>query len=420
MAQPRKPARLWLDEEHKPEPEWYILDNVGGKRVKERTHCGAGSEREAASVLAAYVTARDAKADAAALKGKKARKTKREPSEVTIGELAAWALERRGPLMARPLEYAARWDVVLDYSDDGEQVVGEIDSDWCDDFVSHAGTASYGRRCLEDLRAAANLWVDNLWLSYVPKFKLPTKAPSRPDHLSEEEVRALIFTARNERDIQSKLHGSKKEGAPPRWLQDVVSTRYRWRHLVPYIAVSVLTCTRASRVYEASYVFEEGRPWLDLDNGLYHRLAAGETERKNKRAPTVPLSDDLVRWLRWRTRPRTRRGKLIPGDTYLVQYAGRPVDCRKSFEACVERARQRFPHLFKRSNGQPKEIVRHTLRHTGVTLLSQWGVPAGDICEYAGMSPEVYDRVYKHTDPERMDRVMAALGGRKGRRASAK
>ena len=187
MARPRKAARLWLDEERDP-PEYYILDNDGGKRVKKRTHCGAGGEREAASVLAAYVTARDAKAaaDAAALKGKKARKTKRDPSEVTI----------------------------------------------------------------------------------------------------------------------------------------------------------------------------------------------------------------------------------------------RPVDCRKAFEACVERARERFPHLFKRSNGMPKRVVRHTLRHTGVTLLSQWGVPARDICDYAGMSPEVYDRVYKHSDPERMDRVMDALGGRvkagaKGRRKAA-
>ena len=307
-----------------------------------------------------------------------------------------------------------RWDLLLDYAQ--EDRLDAIDNKWCRGFVAHAGTDSYGRRCLEDLRAAGNALVDDEKLTHMPLIKLPDKGESRPDYLTEEEVRALLFTARNERDGQNKKHGPK---TGEQWYEDVVSTRYRWRHLVPYIVVSVLTCTRASRVYEASYTREPGRPWIDLRNRTYHRLAAGEVEQKNKRAPEVPLPDQLVRWLTWRTRDRTRRGVVIPGDAYLVQYAGRPVDCRKAFEACVEKARVRFPDLFLRTDGTPKEIVRHTLRHTGVTLLSQWGVPADDICDYAGMSPEVYDRVYKKRDPNRMHRVMDALGGREkaGRRS---
>ncbi len=417
MARPSRPARIWLDTARTP-PEWYVLDNVAGVRVKLRTHCGEGSRREAESRLAQYLTDREktARESEAAALGRRVKKEKRLPSEISIAELAEWALERKGPTMARPAEYAARWAMILDYAEDDH--LDAVDGDWCDDLLPHAGSDSYGRRCLEDLRAAGNEWVEDNKLSHMPRIKLPKKSEPRPDYLTWEEVRALVATARWERDVQSKKHGSKS-GPVPQWFQDVVSTRYRWRHLVPYIVVSVLTCTRASRVFEASYVFEEGRPWLDLERGMYNRLAAGEVEKKNKRAPKVPLPDQLVRWLKWRTRPRTRRGVVIPGDTYLVQYAGRPVDCRKGFEACVQRARQRFPSLFVRDNGQPKKVVRHTLRHTGVTLLSQWGVPSGDICDYAGMSPEVYDRVYKHQDPERMHRVMDVLGGRnKKRRAT--
>lgn len=407
----RKPARLYLDTSRK-SPVWYIYDTGrGGQRIKQPTGLGEGSLREAEKRLAAYVQARDAaeaEAEAEAL-GRRVRQSKRVPADVAIADLMVWAIENKGAAMARPAEYAIRWDLILDYAQDDR--LDAIDNAWCDGFVAHAGTQSYGRRCLEDLRAAGNSMVEDEKLTHMPRVKMPDKSPSRPDHLTEEEVRALIMTARWERDVQRKLHGPK-DGSVPRWHQDVVSTRYRWRHLIPYIVVSVLTCTRASRVYEASYAREPGRPWIDLKHKKYHRLAKGEVEKKLKRAPEVPLPDQLVRWLTWRTRDRTRRGQVIPGDRYLVQYAGRPVDCRKAFEACVERARERFPDLFLREDGDPKQIVRHTLRHTGVTLLSQWGVPAADICEYAGMSPEVYDRVYKHTDPNKMDRVMDALGGR--------
>ena len=416
----RKPARLYLDTSRK-SAVWYIYDTgTDGQRIKQPTGLGEGSLREAEKRLAAYVTARDAaeaQASADAL-GRRLRATKRAPADLSIADLMAWALDNKGSSMARPGEYALRWDLILDYAQDDH--LDAVDNAWCDGFVAHAGTQSYGRRCLEDLRAAGNSMVEDEKLTHMPRVKMPDKSPSRPDHLTEDEVWALIKTAWTEPDQQNYPHGPKDS----KTYKLVRTSRYRMRHLVPYIVVSVLTCTRASRVYEASYKREDGRPWIDIKNKFYHRLAKGEVERKLKRAPKVPLSDQLVRWLSWRTRDRVRQGVVIPGNKYLVEYKGRPVDCRKAFEQCVERARVRYPDLFLRDDGDPKQIVRHTLRHTGVTLLSQWGVPAADICDYAGMSPEVYDRVYKHADPTKMDRVMDALGGReraepKGRRKAS-
>ena len=408
MARPRKPARLWLDDGRTP-PEWYVLDNVGGERIKRPTGCGAGDRAGAEQALAGYIDERDRKAAEAADEGaRRLKRRRRRADEVAIAEIVDWALKNNGPRTKRPSEYAQRALLVLDYA--GEDMVDAVDRDWCQGFADHVGSASYARRALEDLRAAVNDFIEEGWLRDLVRFTLPTKSLPRPDYLNLPEIRALIRTAWWERDVQSKLHGPR---TGERWFQDVVSTRRRWAHLVPYIVMAVLTCSRAARIYEASYASEQGRPWVDLDGRLYHRLAPGETESANKRAPTVPLGDRLIRSLRRWSSPRSRRGAVIPGDAYLVQYAGRPVDCRRAFVECVAKARERFPDLFKRPDGTPKLIVRHTLRHSGVTLLTQWGVPPDDVCGYAGMEREVYDRIYRHHDPDHMASVMATQGGRK-------
>jgi hypothetical protein len=318
--------------------------------------------------------------------------------------------------MARPHEYLRRLEILGEYVDDDETLDALLDDGWVDRFVAHVGSVSRARRILEDLKAAMRDRVDNHKLTYAPPLVLPDKAQPRPDYLTWEEVLALCKTAFRERDTQLRPVGKrpKKEGDPPQRYVEVTTARRRWRHLVPYILVSVLTCTRASRVFEASYVHDPLRPWVNLAGGRFRRLGEEEVESRLKRAPEVPLPDRLLRSMRrWSGgEPGGQDGHLRFGRTYLVQYAGRPVDCRKSFEQCVQKARIQYPHLFKRDTGTPKQIVRHTLRHTGVTLLSQWGVPSGDICDYAGMSAEVYERVYKHLDADHMDRVMDALGGR--------
>ena len=407
------PARLWLDV---PRDEWCVLDTVDGQRRKLRSGCGEGDRRGAEAYLADYVQRRDREAAEAgeAVGAKRRAKGSRRAEDVPIAEVIAWGLKHRAPLTKRPSEYAQRMDLVLDFADeDGMDVV---DRDWCAEFAAHVGSPSYARRALEDFRASVRIWMDEGWLKDAIKITLPDKSQPRPDYLTLDEVRALVLTAWRELDAQVRPHGPKN-GPEPQWLARVVTSRRRWRHLVPYIVVSVLTCSRAARVYEASYVAEPGRPWVDLDGRLYYRLASGEVESAKKRAPTIPLGDRLVDTLRRWSSGEPGDAPMRFGRRYLVQYAGRPVDCRKAFEACLARTRLLYPHLFRRPDGSPKIVVRHTLRHTGVTLLSQWGVPADDVCEYAGMSREVYDRVYKHLDPDHMASVMKVQGGRARRPA---
>lgn len=421
MGRRPQPARLWL--RRKPKPgRWLVLDNVGGERIQHDTHCSAEDVAGAEAEFREYINKRDIDRDekARALAAREALRQTRQPHEVTFAELALYADALKAPAMARPREYSSRWEILLDYVED-DTLDAVLDPAWLSGFVAHVGSAASARRILEDVRAVAREWVAKRTLVFVPPIPMPDKSEPRPDYLTYEEVKALVRTAWWELDSQERLTGRKPkvEGDAPQVLREVGTSRRRWRHLVPYILVSVLTCTRASRVYEASYDFEEGRPWINLRAQKYHRLADGEKESRNKKAPAVPIPDRLARSMRrWSggepTRDR-RDGHLRFGRKYLVQYSGRPADCRKSFAACVERARERYPDLFKRDTGKPKQIVRHTLRHTGVTLLAQWGVPSDDICEYAGMSAEVFERIYRHSDPEHMSRVMDAMGGRKSK-----
>ena len=53
------------------------------------------------------------------------------------------------------------------------------------------------------------------------------------------------------------------------------------------------TGTRGSAIAAASPRKKEGDAYVDLDRGLYHRLAIGR-RATNKRQPTVPLRDRLL------------------------------------------------------------------------------------------------------------------------------
>ncbi len=179
----------------------------------------------------------------------------------------------------------------------------------------------------------------------------------------------------------------------------VATRRHPTRHIAMFIATAVATCSRSARIYEASYVAEPGRPWVDLKGKRYYRAPPDENVPDNKQAPTIPIGDRLL---------KTMMRRHAKGDRYVVQFAGRPVDCKKAFVSTVERARKLYPKLFKRDDGSPKRIVRHILRHTGITWLAIKGVDPFEICQFAGLSMEIFERVYAHHHPDYMSGIRKA------------
>ena len=89
------------------------------------------------------------------------------------------------------------------------------------------------------------------------------------------------------------IHCGKNKGIK------IKTGKYTLRHVARFILIGLYTGTRASAIAAASPRKKEGHAYVDLDSGLYHRLAIGR-RATNKRQPTVPLPDRLlVHMRRW-------------------------------------------------------------------------------------------------------------------------
>ena len=147
--------------------------------------------------------------------------------------------------------------------------------------------------------------------------------------------------------------------------RQLVTRRRPTKHILMFVAAAISTCSRSARIYEASYISEVGRPWADLKAKLYYRAAPDETVSAIKQAPTIPIGEGLL---------KSMIRRHAAGDRYVVEFKGKPVDCKKAFVNTVERARKAYPKLFRRPDGTPKQVVRHTLRHTGITWRAIQGI----------------------------------------------
>lgn len=70
------------------------------------------------------------------------------------------------------------------------------------------------------------------------------------------------------------------------------------RHIARFILVGVNTGTRTDRIEQASFYPEPGRPYVDVDAGIFYRAAVGEFVPDNKRAGPVRISPKLLSHLR--------------------------------------------------------------------------------------------------------------------------
>jgi integrase len=165
------------------------------------------------------------------------------------------------------------------------------------------------------------------------------------------------------------------------------------RHLARFILIGIYTGTRVGAIATASPVRAEGRSFVDLDQGIFYRLAQGKRATK-KRQPPAPIPPRLLTHMR-----RWQRLGLI--GTHFVEFNGKPI-------LSVKTAFARAVHLAGLSSEGGK-IVPHTLRHTAATWLMQRGVPIWQAAGYLGMSAETLDRVYGHHSPEHLKGAADAI-----------
>ena len=270
----------------------------------------------------------------------------------------------------------------------GNMPVGALNETTCEQFAAFVGKPIYARRCLGDFQAALNEYRRASLIRSPVQLTLPPAPKPREDWITGEEAVAIAKVCWRRRNlVPLKVNGI--------WIQ-VQGQQRPWRHIVKFMAVALATCSRSARVFEASYVPEVGRPFVDLDAGILHRSAVGE-DVTNKRAGPVAINERLLRAMRRWSSDRVVAGKLIKGDRYVVEWLGEAADPKGAFFEAVAEARKQYPDLFLRRDGSPKRILRHTLRHSGITWLAMDpSLTVDQIVTYADITLAMFKRVYAH------------------------
>ena len=372
MPRQAKPTRLYLEPERRyPDGRvrsastWVIRD--GDRKIS--TGCPANDREGAERRLAVHLAEQHVAV---------APKLRKSAAETSVADVIAHYASNAGSEVSRPKDLAARLSNLLEWW--GDRTLEDVAGYTCREYVKHRGRPAAARRELEDFRAAIRLYAkDGLCREHVV-VTLPDKSASMVDFLTRDQAAALIWYLYRHRSLQ---HGK-------------ATRRWELRHIVPFVLTAIYTGTRSSRIWTASFVREPGRPWIDVEGGVFHRAYQGEAVSPTKRAGSVRIPDRLLAHMRrW---SRTRR--------YLVQWRGRPSDPKGGLSDAMDA-------VF----GEGHPFVRHSFRHTCATWLLWSGTDIGDIAAYLSMTREVLMKVYGHEHPD-ADRAAgeAFSKGRAGRR----
>ncbi|MBB2720592.1 integrase [Rhizobium sophoriradicis] len=368
MSRARKPARLWLRPANKDRAAvWVILD--GGKQFGTgcSEHDRSGAEKALAEHIGRQFLAQPPSKN-------------RPASEVTIAEVLAHYLSLKKDSSTRPKELAARAENLMSYW--GDKTLDDITSATCAEYVRERRTSNGARRELEDLRAACRQAIADKVTREAVTVTLPPKAKGRVKHLERSTMAKLIWAAYRKR--------SKYRGVPNKWRPTI--------HIARFTLAAVYTGSRSARVWQASFVKEEGRPYIDLDAGVFYRAWDGEAVADNKRAPPIRLPGRLLAHMR-----RWHR----MGARYVVEYNGKPADPKRAFRNLVDQV----------LGDDAAGVVRHTLRHTAATWLMQAAADKWETSGYLGMTLETLEKTYGHHHPDHQANVGAAFTtGRAGRK----
>jgi hypothetical protein len=163
--------------------------------------------------------------------------------------------------------------------------LADVTSANCEAYAKSRSTFAAARRELEDMRAAINLAISEGMCRDAVKVKLPKKKKGRSRFLTRSEIAKLLWTAWSFREVQKGVATDKRPT----------------RHIARFILTALYTSSRSARVWQASFEPEEGRPWVDLNHGLFYREAPGEAAPDKKRAPPIRLPARLLAHMRrWR------------------------------------------------------------------------------------------------------------------------
>ena len=265
----------------------------------------------------------------------------------------------------------------------GGKTLSQVTAAECRAYVKDRGKTGGARADLETMRAAINHHAkENLHYGLV-RVTLPAKGPPRDRWLTRDEAAKLIWACWRYRETQT-LHRGRNRGEP------IETEKRPLRHLARFILIGLYTGTRASAIASASPYRDLGHSFVDLDQGIYYRLAIGRRATNKRQTPSPVPPRLLAHMRRW-----VRRGVIT---SHFVEWHNPPVKSVKNgFKHAVQLA------------GLWGKVTPHTLRHTAATWLMQRGVPIWQAAGYLGMSAEMIERHYGHHHPDYMRGAAQAI-----------
>jgi len=270
----------------------------------------------------------------------------------------------------------------------GALKLSDVNRNRCNAYVKHRGNSGGARRDLEDLRAAIAHHAEEGFHRGIVKVSLPPKGKPRDRWLTRGEAATLLWECWRAREVQT-------------WSgQEVVTDKRPLRHLARFILIGLYSGTRASAIASSSPIPAIGRSYVDLERGVFYRLAQGATAT-NKRQPPMPIPPRLLAHMRrWYDR------KIIA--RHFVEWNGEGVKSVKTaFKTAVR--------LSKLGAG----VSPHTLRHTAATWLMQNGTEPWQAAGYLGMSMETLLKVYGHHHPDFLSDAVDKMGAKPKSRSTA-
>jgi integrase len=281
-----------------------------------------------------------------------------------------------------------RFDASIERLNDffGGYKLGEMNQALSAAFVKQRGRPGGARRDLETLRAAINHHAAQNLHRAVIKVSMPPKGKSRQQWLDRNDAAKLLWAAWRHREEQT-VHRGKNRG------KKIKTSKYTLRHIARFILIGLYTGTRAAAIAAASPRRAPGHAYVDLNAGIFYRLAIGK-RATNKRQPPAPVPDRLLAHMRrW-----AQKGIIAE---HFVEWNGSSVKSVKNgFARAVKIARLDL------ADGN---VTPHTLRHTAATWLMQRGTDPWQAAGFLGMSVKVLLDTYGHHHPDYMKEAAAAI-----------
>ena len=389
MPRPAKGARLWLRPARYDKSgtlthiaQWIILD--GGKQ--HPTGCSAGALEEAQGVLADYIRDRH-----------KPQRKEKDIEAINLADvLSIYDADCRDRQANKRTFDAMMERLTLWW---GGKNLSDVTGETCRSYVEarkaayrerHRATAKKAplkdnggqggaRRDLETLRAAIVHHAKEGLHRGIVRVALPRSGVAKDRWLTRQEAARLLWVCWRTKQTQRPPRGPNKGKL-------IESAGHPLRHLARFILIGLYTGTRAAAIASASPRRGDGRSYVDLERGLFYRLAEGK-RASNKRQPPVPLPPHLLSHMR-------RWVDLGIAKDYFVEWRGKPVgSVSKAFISASQKA------------GLDGKVTPHTLRHTAATWLMQNGADIWSAAGFLGMSPELVEKTYGHHHPDYLQAV---------------